>query len=79
MNLFQHGEVYVTAETDLDIGYYERFLDASSAANVTTGQIYQKLRKERAGEYLGQCVQDPAYHQLNSAVCAPRLMRTVSM
>ncbi len=63
MNPFQHGEVYVTedgAETDLDIGHYERFLDVflSQKANVTTGQIYQEvLRKERAGEYLGQCVQ----------------------
>lgn len=63
MNPFQHGEVYVTedgAETDLDIGHYERFTDVflSQKANVTTGQIYQSvLRKERAGEYLGQCVQ----------------------
>ena len=63
MNPFQHGEVYVTedgAETDLDIGHYERFLDVflSQRANVTTGQIYQNvLRTERAGEYLGQCVQ----------------------
>ncbi len=63
MNPFQHGEVYVTedgAETDLDIGHYERFLDVflNQSANVTTGQIYQNvLRKERAGEYLGQCVQ----------------------
>ncbi|MFC0265352.1 CTP synthase [Alloscardovia macacae] len=63
MNPFQHGEVYVTedgAETDLDIGHYERFLDVplSQRANVTTGQIYENvLRKERAGEYLGQCVQ----------------------
>lgn len=63
MNPFQHGEVYVTedgAETDLDIGHYERFLDIflSQRANVTTGQVYQDvLRKERAGEYLGECVQ----------------------
>lgn len=63
MNPFQHGEVYVTedgAETDLDIGHYERFLDVflTQKANVTTGQIYESvLRKERAGEYLGQCVQ----------------------
>ncbi|MBB2954906.1 CTP synthase [Bifidobacterium commune] len=63
MNPFQHGEVYVTedgAETDLDIGHYERFLDVflSQKANVTTGQIYQSvLEKERAGKYLGQCVQ----------------------
>lgn len=63
MNPFQHGEVFVTedgAETDLDIGHYERFLDVflTQKANVTTGQIYESvLRKERAGEYLGQCVQ----------------------
>ncbi|WP_217134908.1 CTP synthase [Leucobacter chinensis] len=63
MNPFEHGEVFVTndgAETDLDIGHYERFLDInlSRAANVTTGQIYQTvIAKERAGEYLGQTVQ----------------------
>ncbi|WP_442916164.1 CTP synthase [Leucobacter sp. M11] len=63
MNPFEHGEVFVTddgAETDLDIGHYERFLDInlSQAANVTTGQIYQQvIAKERRGEYLGQTVQ----------------------
>jgi len=63
MNPFQHGEVFVTddgAETDLDIGHYERFLDInlSQAANVTTGQIYQEvIAKERRGEYLGDTVQ----------------------
>jgi CTP synthase len=63
MNPFQHGEVFVTddgAETDLDIGHYERFLDInlSQAANVTTGQIYsQVIAKERRGEYLGNTVQ----------------------
>ena len=63
MNPFQHGEVFVTddgAETDLDIGHYERFLDVnlSRAANVTTGQIYQEvIAKERRGEYLGDTVQ----------------------
>jgi CTP synthase len=63
MNPFQHGEVFVTddgAETDLDIGHYERFLDInlSQAANVTTGQIYQEvIGKERRGEYLGDTVQ----------------------
>ncbi len=63
MNPFQHGEVFVTddgAETDLDIGHYERFLDIelSEAANVTTGQIYsQVIAKERRGEYLGDTVQ----------------------
>jgi len=63
MNPFQHGEVFVTddgAETDLDIGHYERFLDInlSRAANVTTGQIYSNvIAKERRGEYLGDTVQ----------------------
>ena len=63
MNPFQHGEVFVTddgAETDLDIGHYERFLDVnlSEAANVTTGQIYSRvIERERRGEYLGDTVQ----------------------
>jgi CTP synthase len=63
MNPFQHGEVFVTddgAETDLDIGHYERFLDInlSQAANVTTGQIYSTvIQRERRGEYLGDTVQ----------------------
>jgi len=63
MNPFQHGEVFVTddgAETDLDIGHYERFLDInlSRAANVTTGQVYSDvIARERRGEYLGDTVQ----------------------
>ncbi|MDR3202140.1 MAG: CTP synthase [Bifidobacteriaceae bacterium] len=63
MNPFQHGEVFVTddgAETDLDIGHYERFLDVplTQEANVTTGQVYSKvIAKERRGEYLGDTVQ----------------------
>ena len=63
MNPFQHGEVFVTedgAETDLDIGHYERFLDINlhGSANVTTGQVYsQVIAKERRGEYLGDTVQ----------------------
>ncbi len=63
MNPFQHGEVFVTedgAETDLDVGHYERFLDTnvSRAANITTGQIYSRvIAKERRGEYLGDTVQ----------------------
>jgi CTP synthase len=63
MNPFQHGEVFVTedgAETDLDVGHYERFLDRdlSRKANVTTGQIYSEvIAKERRGEYLGDTVQ----------------------
>ena len=63
MNPFQHGEVFVTddgAETDLDVGHYERFLDVelSASANVTTGQIYSSvIAKERQGAYLGDTVQ----------------------
>ena len=63
MNPFQHGEVFVTddgAETDLDIGHYERFLDTNlhGSANVTTGQVYSNvIAKERRGEYLGDTVQ----------------------
>jgi CTP synthase len=63
MNPFQHGEVFVTedgAETDLDVGHYERFLDRdlSGKANVTTGQVYSEvIAKERRGEYLGDTVQ----------------------
>jgi CTP synthase len=63
MNPFQHGEVFVTddgAETDLDIGHYERFLDTNlqGYANVTTGQVYSKvIARERRGEYLGDTVQ----------------------
>jgi CTP synthase len=63
MNPFQHGEVFVTddgAETDLDIGHYERFLDVDldGKANVTTGQVYSTvIAKERRGDYLGDTVQ----------------------
>ncbi len=63
MNPFQHGEVFVTddgAETDLDVGHYERFLDVNflGSANVTTGQVYSSvIARERRGEYLGDTVQ----------------------
>ena len=63
MNPYEHGECYVTndgAETDLDLGHYERFLDhqTSQANNVTTGSIYQTvIDKERKGDYLGKTVQ----------------------
>ena len=63
MSPFQHGEVYVTddgAETDLDLGHYERFIDRSLSQqnNITTGRIYQTvITKERRGEYLGSTVQ----------------------
>src|SRR6201996_7352189 len=63
MSPYQHGEVYVTedgAETDLDLGHYERFTDAntSRASNVTAGGIYNTvIRRERRGDYLGATVQ----------------------
>ena len=63
MNPYQHGEVFVTedgAETDLDLGHYERFIDENltRASNVTTGQIYNSvIAKERRGDYLGATVQ----------------------
>ncbi len=63
MSPFQHGEVYVTddgAETDLDLGHYERFIERSLSQqnNVTTGRVYQNvISKERRGEYLGSTVQ----------------------
>jgi CTP synthase len=63
MSPFQHGEVYVTddgAETDLDLGHYERFIDRSlsQANNITTGRVYSNvITKERRGEYLGSTVQ----------------------
>ena len=63
MSPFQHGEVYVTddgAETDLDLGHYERFVSAkmTKANNFTTGQIYERvINKERRGDYLGKTVQ----------------------
>lgn len=63
MNPYQHGEVFVTedgAETDLDLGHYERFLDVNLSAinNVTTGKIYSSvIKKEREGKYLGSTVQ----------------------
>src|SRR5947209_17049465 len=63
MNPYQHGEVFVTedgAETDLDLGHYERFIDEdlSRSSNVTTGQIYNAvIAKERHGDYLGGTIQ----------------------
>src|SRR5579862_1448379 len=63
MNPYQHGEVFVTddgAETDLDLGHYERFIDEALSRdnNVTTGQIYKSvIEKERRGDYLGATVQ----------------------
>src|SRR5688572_1221742 len=63
MNPYQHGEVFVTddgAETDLDLGHYERFTDenATRASNVTAGQVYSHvIEKERRGDYLGRTIQ----------------------
>ena len=63
LNPYEHGECYVTedgAETDLDLGHYERFLNVptSQANNVTTGRIYQSvIDKERRGDFLGETVQ----------------------
>lgn len=63
MSPYQHGEVYVTedgAETDLDLGHYERFIDEdlNKFSNLTTGKVYSRvLEKERRGEYLGSTVQ----------------------
>src|SRR5256714_12401536 len=63
MSPYQHGEVFVTedgAETDLDLGHYERFTDAntSRSSNVTTGSVYHAvIRRERRGDYLGGTVQ----------------------
>src|SRR5680860_97540 len=63
MSPYQHGEVFVTddgAETDLDLGHYERFIDEnlSRASNVTTGQVYSSvIAKERRGDYLGGTIQ----------------------
>ena len=63
LNPYEHGECYVTddgAETDLDLGHYERFLNVrtSQANNVTTGRVYQSvIEKERKGEFLGKTVQ----------------------
>ena len=63
MSPYQHGEVYVTddgAETDLDLGHYERFTGVTSkkSDNITSGRVYQKIiTRERKGEYLGATVQ----------------------
>ena len=63
LNPYEHGECFVTndgAETDLDLGHYERFLNVntSQANNVTTGRVYQSvIEKERKGEFLGKTVQ----------------------
>ena len=63
LNPYEHGECFVTddgAETDLDLGHYERFLDNSTSQenNVTTGRVYQSIiEKERKGDFLGKTVQ----------------------
>ncbi len=81
MNPFQHGEVYVTAdgaETDLDLGHYERFTHATinRHSNYTTGQIYNSvIAKERRGDYLGACIQ-VIPHITNEIKAAIRSART---
>ena len=83
MNPFQHGEVFVTddgAETDLDLGHYERFVDVTLTAevNATTGQIYQEvIAKERRGEYLGKTVQVIPHvtDEIKDRIAAPRRRR----
>ena len=78
MSPFQHGEVFVTedgAETDLDLGHYERFISAKmrKANNFTTGQIYDSvIRKERRGEYLGKTVQVIPHITNESQACVER-------
>ena len=78
MNPFQHGEVFVTddgAETDLDVGHYERFLDTDlpGRPNVTTGQVYSTvIAKERRGEYLGDTVQVIPHITERDQVADPR-------
>ena len=80
MSPFQHGEVFVTddgAETDLDLGHYERFIDRalSQQNNVTTGRIYLNvITKERRGEYLGSTVQVIPHitDEIKAAIDAPR-------
>ena len=83
MSPFQHGEVYVTddgAETDLDLGHYERFIDRSLSQqnNITTGRIYQTvISKERRGEYLGNTVQVIPHitDEIKAAIRRPRRAR----
>jgi CTP synthase len=82
MSPFQHGEVFVTddgAETDLDLGHYERFIETRMRRtnNFTTGQIYKSvLEKERRGDYLGKTVQViPAHHQRDPGVRQARRPR----
>ena len=79
MSPYQHGEVYVTedgAETDLDLGHYERFIDEdlNKFSNLTTGKVYWNvLNKERRGEYLGSHGSGhPPHHQRNQRVCLQR-------
>ena len=79
MSPFQHGEVFVTddgAETDLDLGHYERFISSkmSKRNNFTTGQIYETvIKKERRGEYLG--TGDSAYYGRDQGACETRCRR----
>ena len=79
MSPFQHGEVFVTedgAETDLDLGHYERFVNATMTRrnNFTTGRIYQDvLKKERRGDYLGGTVQVIPHIPMKSNVASSKV------
>ncbi len=82
MSPYQHGEVFVTedgAETDLDLGHYERFIDEdlNKYSNLTTGKVYWNvLNKERSGEYLGlDRAGNPAHHQRDQGVYLQRWAR----
>jgi len=85
LNPYEHGECYVTedgAETDLDLGHYERFLDTptSQANNVTTGRIYQHvIEQERAGAYLGKTVQVVPHITDEISTHAEHVTETVSI
>lgn len=82
MSPFQHGEVYVTddgAETDLDLGHYERFVRTTMTRNnnYTTGRIYESvIRKERRGEYLGGTVQVIPTSPTRSSAASSRVPTT---
>ena len=79
MSPYQHGEVYVTedgAETDLDLGHYERFIDEdlNKYSNLTTGKVYWNvLNKERRGEYLGETVQRPTSTSATMSASSTRI------
>lgn len=85
MSPYQHGEVYVTedgAETDLDLGHYERFIDENlnKFSNLTTGKVYSNvLEKERRGDYLGETVQVILTLQTKLSTLFIRLVRILML